>query len=96
MCQIIHEIFARLSFFSYFCSMFKEYKFTIFAVIIFGIIIAFGLKGAAKQQETTVERLEIPLPLKNTSEQILYRIAVTNCDCKNASSIFSYCFVVTI
>ena len=48
-------------FYSYFCSMFKEYKFTIFAVIIFGIIIAFGLKGAAKQQETTVERLEIPL-----------------------------------
>lgn len=41
--------------------MFKEYKFTIFAVILFGIIIAFGLKGAAKQQETTVERLEIPL-----------------------------------
>jgi endonuclease G len=42
-----------------------------------GIIIAFGLKGAAKQQETTVERLEIPLPLKNTSEQILYRKGYT-------------------
>ena len=57
--------------------MFKEYKFTIFAVIIFGIIIAFGLKGAAKQQDTTVERLEIPLPFKNTSEQILYRKGYT-------------------
>ena len=57
--------------------MFKEYKFTIFAVIIFGVIIAFGLKSAAKQQDTTVERLEIPLPLKNTSEQILYRKGYT-------------------
>ena len=57
--------------------MFKEYRLTIFAILVLGILIAFGIKGAAKQQAFTEQSVEIPLPLKNTSEQILYRKGYT-------------------
>ena len=57
--------------------MFKEYRLTIFAVIVFSVIIIFGVKCAAKHQLAVVERIEIPLPLKTVSEQILYRKGYT-------------------
>lgn len=57
--------------------MLKEYRLTIFAIVVFGIIIAFGLKGAAKQHAVSDERIEIPLPLENVSEQLLYRKGYT-------------------
>ena len=56
--------------------MFKEYRLTIFAIVVFGIIITLGIQGAAKQQ-VSESRIEIPLPLQNASEQILYRKGYT-------------------
>ena len=57
--------------------MLKEYRLTIFAIAIFAVMIAFGISSAAKQRAKTEERIEIPLPLKDTSEQILYRKGYT-------------------
>lgn len=57
--------------------MLKEYRLTIFAIAIFAVMIAFGISSAAKQRAKTEERIEIPLPLKDTSEQILYRNGYT-------------------
>lgn len=54
--------------------MFKEYRLTIFAVIVFAAIIVFGIKGAAKQNVSIEEPTSyLPLPLKDTPEQILHR-----------------------
>ena len=61
----------------YLCNMFKKYRLTIFAIVVFGIIIAFGINGAAKQRINSEERIEIALPLKNVSEQILSRKGYT-------------------
>ena len=61
----------------YLCSMLKEYRLTIFALLVFAVMIAFGISSAAKQRAKTEERIEIPLPLKDTSEQILYRNGYT-------------------
>ena len=57
--------------------MLKEYRLTIFAIVVFGIIISIGVKGAAKQQRLSESKIEIPLPLQNASEQILYRKGYT-------------------
>ena len=57
--------------------MFKEYRLTIFAVVVFTAIITFGLKGATKQHIINESKIEIPLPLENISEQILYRKGYT-------------------
>ncbi len=57
--------------------MLKEYRLTIFAIVVFTAIITFGLKGATKQQTLNENKIEIPLPLENTSEQILYRKGYT-------------------
>ena len=57
--------------------MIKKYRLTIFAVLVFAAIIVFGVKGAAKQQYSGESRIEIPLPLKDTPEQILYRKGYT-------------------
>lgn len=57
--------------------MLKEYRLTIFALIIFAVIITFGLKCPAKQQVVGEDRIEMPSPLTNTSEQILYRKGYT-------------------
>ena len=57
--------------------MIKKYRLTIFAVLVFAAIIVFGVKGAAKQQYSGESRIEIPLPLKDTPEQILYRNGYT-------------------
>ena len=57
--------------------MLKEYRLTIFAIVVFGTIISIGVKGAAKQQRLSESKIEIPLPLQNTSEQILYRKGYT-------------------
>ena len=70
-------IFDYLNTISYLCpTMFKEYRLTIFAIVVFGIIITLGIQGAAKQQ-VSESRIEIPLPLQNASEQILYRKGYT-------------------
>ena len=54
--------------------MIKEYRLTIFAVIVFTVIIIFGIKGAAQQHIKLEEQSSyLPLPLEGTSEQILYR-----------------------
>lgn len=57
--------------------MLKEYRLTIFAIIVFAAIITFGLKCAAKQNGVNENRIEIPLPISNASEQILYRKGYT-------------------
>ena len=60
--------------------MFKEYRLTIFAMIVLAVMIVFGLRGAAKQKIVDEERedvIEYVLPLQNTSEQILYRKGYT-------------------
>ena len=57
--------------------MFKKYRLYIFAVLVFAAIIIFGLKCVAKQHYANEEKIEIPLPLKDTSEQILYRKGYT-------------------
>ena len=57
--------------------MFKEYRLTIFALLIFAVMIAFGISSAAKQRAKAGERIEIPLSPENTSEQILYRNGYT-------------------
>ena len=60
--------------------MFKEYRYTIFAILVFAVMIAFGLRGAAKQKilgEEKEDQIEYVLPLQNTSEQILYRKGYT-------------------
>jgi len=57
--------------------MFKKYRLYIFAVLVFAAIIIFGITCAAKQHYANEERIEIPLPLKDTSEQILYRKGYT-------------------
>ena len=57
--------------------MIKKYRLTIFAVLVFAAIIVFGVNGAAKQQYSGESRIEIPLPLKDTPEQILYRKGYT-------------------
>ena len=44
--------------------MLKEYRLTIFAIVVFGIIISIGVKGAAKQQRLSESKIEIPLPNK--------------------------------
>ena len=53
--------------------MFKEYNLTIIAIAVFAVILCFGVNGAPRQQQAGIEGVEIPLPLKNVSEQILYR-----------------------
>lgn len=58
-------------------NMFKEYRLTIFAVLVFTVIIIFGVKGTAKQQTESDNRIEMVLPLKDTPEQILYRNGYT-------------------
>ena len=57
--------------------MFKKYRLYIFAVLVFAAIIFFGIKCVAKQYYANEEKIEIPLPLKDTSEQILYRKGYT-------------------
>ena len=60
--------------------MFKEYRYTIFAILVFAVMITFGLRGAAKQKivgEEREDRIEYVLPLQNTSEQMLYRKGYT-------------------
>ena len=57
--------------------MFKKYRLYIFAALVFADIIIFGLKCVAKQHYANEEKIEIPLPLKDTSEQILYRKGYT-------------------
>ena len=54
--------------------MLKEYRLTIFAIIAFVVIIAFGINGTAKQHDTTKEQTSyLPAPIKGHSEQILNR-----------------------
>jgi hypothetical protein len=51
--------------------MFKEYRLTIFAVIVFAAIIVFGIKGAAKQNVNIEEPTSyLPLPLKDIAESV--------------------------
>lgn len=72
--------------------MLKGNRLTYFAIIFFAVIITLGLNGAAKQNanqkkqdlaglitnELQKEKPDfLPLPLKNTQEQILYRKAYT-------------------
>lgn len=72
--------------------MLKGYRLTYFALFVFAVIITLGLNGAAKQNtnqrkqnlaglianELQKEKPDfLPLPLKNTPEQILYRKAYT-------------------
>lgn len=58
--------------------MIKDYRLTIFAVIVFTVIIIFGIKGAAQQHVKIEEQSSyLPLPLEGTSEQILYRKGYT-------------------
>ena len=57
--------------------MFKQYRLYIFTVLVFAAIIIFGLKCVAKQHYANEEKIETPLPLKDTSEQILYRKGYT-------------------
>ena len=57
--------------------MFKEYRLTIFALLVFAVMIAFGISSAAKQRAKAGERIEIPLSPENTSEQILIRKGYT-------------------
>ena len=57
--------------------MIKEYSLTFFAVLVFTVIIIFGYNGTAKQQDVIEDMIEIPLPLNDTSEQILYRKSYT-------------------
>lgn len=66
--------------FPYLCIMFKEYRYTIFAILVFAVMIAFGLRGAAKQKivgEEREDRIEYVLPLQNTPELMLYRKGYT-------------------
>lgn len=57
--------------------MFKKCRLYIFAVLVFAAIIIFGLRCAAKQLYANGEKIEIPLSLKDISEQILYRKGYT-------------------
>ena len=58
--------------------MFKEYRLTIIAVIAFAVIITFGIKGATCQRSALDKQTSfLPLPLKDVSEQILYRKGYT-------------------
>ena len=57
--------------------MLKEYRLTIFALLVLAVMIAYGLRGAAKQKIAEKERIEYVLPLQNASEQILYRKGYT-------------------
>lgn len=61
----------------YLCNMFKGYRLTYFAIVVFAVIITIGICSAAKQQDMSEQRIEIPLPLKDTPEQILYRKGYT-------------------
>lgn len=54
--------------------MFKEYRLTIFAVLVFAVIITIGIKGASNQHANLAQQSSyLPLPLQGTPEQILYR-----------------------
>ena len=55
----------------------KEYRIILLTVIVFCFTIVFGAESMAQQKVTSKGRVEIPLPLKNRSEQILYRKAYT-------------------
>lgn len=58
--------------------MFKEYRLTIFAVLVFAVIITIGIKGASNQHANIVQQTSyLPLPLKDTPEQLLYRKGYT-------------------
>jgi len=57
--------------------MFKGYRLTYFAIVVFAVIITIGICSAAKQQDMSEQRIEIPLPLKDTPEQILFRKGYT-------------------
>ena len=57
--------------------MFKKYRLSIIAFIVLCFTLALGTKCIAQQQTPIVDRIEIPLPLNNMSEQILYRKGYT-------------------
>jgi len=58
--------------------MFNEYRLTIIAVIVFAVIVTFGIKGATCQHSALDSQTSfLPLPLKDVSEQILHRKGYT-------------------
>lgn len=63
--------------------MFKKYRLSVFAVLVFAAIIIFGLRCAAKQYYAKEEKIEIPLPLKDRAEQILYRKSYNAISCND-------------
>lgn len=57
--------------------MLREYRRIILYVIILCFTLAWGTECVAQQQPTKVGKIELPLPLNNKSEQILYRQGYT-------------------
>ncbi len=53
--------------------MFRIYRQSAISFIVLCLILAFGTQCKAQQQTPIVDRIEIPLPLNNKFEQILYR-----------------------
>ena len=57
--------------------MFKKNRLSIIAFIVLCLTLALGTKCIAQQLTSIVDRMEIPIPLNNKSEQILYRKGYT-------------------
>lgn len=57
--------------------MFYRYRLSVLTVIVFAAIFIFGSRVPAKQYYGSKQKMEMPLPLNDGSEQILYRKAYT-------------------
>ena len=61
----------------YLCIMVKKYWLSILIFVVFAVITTFGVTCAAKHRQAGAQKMEVPLPLKGKSEQILYRKGYT-------------------
>lgn len=76
-----YKIFNQIVFvsylFLYLCIVFKEYRLFKIPFMALCLTLALGTKCIAQQQTLIVDRMEMPLPLNNKSEQILFRKGYT-------------------
>ncbi len=61
----------------YLCNMFKDKRYSFWLYMALCFAIALGSNCFAQQITTSDKRIELPLPLDNKSEQILYRKGYT-------------------
>lgn len=71
--RITVHYYSFIHYILYLCGMYREQYYRIIVVAVLCITLAFSSECVAQQQIKEDSRIEIPLPLINKSEQILYR-----------------------